>query len=116
MTDGDAAGETESRDSFAPLSGVLAGFLDRSGLAESFGRLSAVDEWADAVGPRIGRVARAVEVQGDVLVVEVRSSAWINELSMMSGLILERVNAGTAGASIGRVRFRLAERSAHGHE
>ena len=109
-----AAGDLASPDGFVPVSGVLTEFLDRSGIGESLERLGAVDEWAVAVGPRIGRVTRAVEVQGDVLVVEARSSAWINELSMMSGLILERVNAGRAGAAIRRVRFRLAERRAHG--
>lgn len=95
----------------APLSGALNEYLDESGLAESLARLGAVDEWAGAVGPRIAQVTQAIEVRGDVLVVEVASSAWINELSMMRGLVLERVNACRNGPPVQAVRFRLAERA-----
>ncbi len=94
---------------FVPLAKVLARYLEESGLGESLARLGALDEWADVVGHRIGRVTRAVEVRGDVLVVEVLSSAWITELTMMEGLILNRVNDRRAGPAIGRLRFRLAE-------
>ena len=93
----------------APLSGALAEYLEESGLGDSLARLGAIDEWAGAVGARIAKVTEAVEVRGDVLVVEVASSAWINELSMMRGLVLERVNASRAGPPVRGVRFRLAE-------
>lgn len=104
-----AAGARRASTRFASLSGALAEYLDKSGLGDSLARLGAVDEWASAVGPRVAEVTRAVEVRGDVLVVEVLSSAWINELSMMRGLVLERVNASRAEAPVRAVRFRLAE-------
>lgn len=94
---------------FTPVAEVLEGYLDRTGLGESLARLEAMDEWAAAVGERVSAVTRPVEVRGDTLVVEVLSSAWINELSMMGKLILERLNARGAGPPIGRLRFRLAE-------
>lgn len=97
---------------WAPIAGALNEYLDESGLAESLARLGAVDEWAGAVGPRIAKVTQAIEVRGDVLVVEVASSAWINELSMMRGLVLERVNACRNGPPVQAVRFRLAETAA----
>ncbi len=93
-----------------PVGDVLAGYLDRTGLGEVLGRLGALDEWTGAVGPRVSRVTRPVEVRGDTLVVEVISSAWLAELSMMGPLILEQVNRARVGPSIGDVRFRLAER------
>ena len=96
---------------FTPVADVLHGYLDRTGLAESLDRLGAMEEWAGAVGARVSRVTRAVEVRGDELVVEVQSSAWIAELSMMRTLILERLNSVRAGAPIGSIRFRLAETS-----
>lgn len=49
-----------------------------------------------------------MEVRGDTLIVEVVSSAWLAELSMMRGLILDRVNAVRTGPAIGKIRFRLA--------
>lgn len=96
-------------DHFAPVAEVLEGYLDRTGLGDSLARLAAMDEWAAAVGERVSGVTRPVEVRGETLVVEVLSSAWINELSMMGELILERLNARGTGPPIGQVRFRLAE-------
>lgn len=96
-------------DRLVPLAEVLGGYLDETGLGDSLARLRAMDEWADAVGPRVSHVTRPVEVRGETLVVEVLSSAWNTELTMMSGLILERVNARGTGPPIGRIRFRLAE-------
>lgn len=109
MTGRAAGGTRLAAARFAPLSGALAEYLEESGLGDSLARLGAVDEWASAVGPRVAEVTRAVEVRGDVLVVEVLSSAWINELSMMRGLVLERVNAQRAGPPVRAVRFQLAE-------
>lgn len=94
---------------FEPVADALRGYLERTGLDESLERLGALDEWAGAVGPRVARVTRAVEVRGDKLVVEVLSSAWIAELTMMKGLILERLNSVRAGPPMGGIRFRLAE-------
>ena len=96
-------------DRFVSVAEVLDGYLDESGLGDSLARLRAMDDWDDAVGPRISQVTRPVEVRGETLVVEVLSSAWITELSMMGGIILERVNARGTGPPIGRIRFRLAE-------
>lgn len=119
-----ATGAERGGDRFVSLAKVLEGYLDRTGLGNSLARLRAMDEWADTVGPRISRVTRPVEVRGETLVVEVLSSAWITELSMMHGLILERLNARGTGPPVGRIRFRLTEtrenltRSAgrlHGH-
>lgn len=97
------------RGRFEPVADTLRGYLARTGLGESLERLGALDEWAGAVGPRVAGVTRAVEVRGDRLTVEVLSSAWIAELTMMRGLILERLNAVRAGPPIGGIRFRLAE-------
>ena len=94
---------------FAPVAEVLEGYLDRTGLGDSLARLGALEEWAAAVGERVSSVTRPVEVRGETLVVEVLSSAWINELSMMGELILERLNARGEGPPIGRIRFRMAE-------
>lgn len=100
--------ETANRR-FTPVADALQGYLERTGLGESLERLGAVEEWAGAVGRRVSRVTRAVEVRGDELVVEVLSSAWIAELSMMRPLILERLNSARPGPPIGGIRFRLAE-------
>lgn len=106
-----AAAESGTRGAaFKAVGEVLEGYLADSGLGESLARLGAMDDWAETVGARVSGVTRPVEVRGDTLVVEVLSSAWLTELSMMKGLILERLNSGRADAPIGGIRFRLAEK------
>jgi len=73
---------------------LLAEFLDKEGVGDELARVSAVEEWADRVGPGIAGVTRARSVADATLVVEVRSSAWLMELNMMKGEILRRVNEG----------------------
>jgi predicted nucleic acid-binding Zn ribbon protein len=87
----------------------LGGFLERAGLKEQVRRAEVVEEWEDRVGEAIGRVTRARGVRGADMVVEVRSSAWLNELNLMKGEILRRVNEGREDALIEKIVFVLAE-------
>lgn len=81
------------RDAPERIDGLLADFLEKAGVADELDRVSALDEWAGCVGERIASVTRARSVKGATLVVEVRSSAWLMELNMMKGRILDRLNA-----------------------
>lgn len=102
---------------WTPLADAVAGFLATSGLSETLARLDALKHWAGAVGPAVARVSRAVEVQGDALVVEVATSEWANELSMMKPAILERLNGRLEAAPVRDIRFRLrnGEGAGRGH-
>jgi len=65
--------------------------------------------WPEIVGEQLARVTRAKGVDEAALFVEVRSSAWLSELSMMKDHFLERVNARMGDADIERIVFVLAE-------
>lgn len=88
---------------------VLEGVLKEAGVHEQVQRAGVVDEWSGRVGDAIARVARPRIVSGSVLVVEVRSSAWLNELNMMRDEILRRLNENRSEARIEGLRFVLAE-------
>ena len=104
-------GSSRRRGRLTPLTDALSGYLEESGLEGKLRRLSAVDEWPRTVGPRIATVTRAVEVRGDALVVEVASSAWLNELSMIRNELLDRINETSDSPLVERILFRLAERA-----
>ena len=91
-----------------PVSAVLGEYLASSGLEAAIERTRLLDDWSEVVGERIAGVTRAVEVRGDMLVVEVASSPWLNELTMMRGAILDRINGLPDRPPIGRILFRLA--------
>lgn len=87
---------------------LLDGFLEQQGVKRELERLGVLTEWAECVGERIAQVTRARSVSDRTLLVEVRSSAWMMELNMMKGAILERLNEGHERAPIEHLRFVLA--------
>jgi predicted nucleic acid-binding Zn ribbon protein len=87
---------------------LLDGFLERRGVKEEVERASVVEEWPDRVGERIARVTRARSVSERTLIVEVRSSAWLMELNMLKGQILERVNREREQAPLEKLVFVLS--------
>ena len=89
---------------------LLPNLLKNRGLGTQLRRLGALDVWSDAVGEKIAEVSEAKTVVASTLFVEVRSSAWLMELSLMKGALLERVNAGLgAEGTIDRIVLTLME-------
>jgi len=82
---------------------ALREWIDGAGLGPRLELTRSVERWAGVVGPQIAAVTRAesVNAQG-VLWVRVTTSAWANELSLMSPRILAQLNRGTTGA--GQIR------------
>jgi len=93
----------------APLGQVLTGYLERSGLAQKVEEASVVPAWPELVGPAIAAVTTPLRVTDGVLVVAVRSSAWLMELKLMESEILRRINAGRQRGRLSRIRFVMGD-------
>ena len=76
---------------------LLDDILAKRGLRTQIRRIGALHAWSDAVGEKISGVTEAKAVVASTLFVEVRSSAWLMELSLLKEALLERVNAGLGG-------------------
>ncbi|MSR20403.1 MAG: DUF721 domain-containing protein [Gemmatimonadetes bacterium] len=88
---------------------VLAQVLEKHGVQKQVRRVGVLDLWPEIVGARLAEVTRVKGLDRDALFVEVRSSAWLMELSMLKTEVLERVNARLADAPLERIVFVLAE-------
>lgn len=88
-----------------PLGDALGSFLRRSGLDEKVEQARAIPEWAERVGEGIANVTRPIRVSDGVLLVAVRSSAWLMELRMMELQILKKLNADAGRGKIDSIRF-----------
>lgn len=88
---------------------ALAKYLQKSGLGEQIEAISVIPEWPTLVGPAIAAVTIPIGVSQGVLVVAVRSSAWMNELKMMEREIIRQVNVGRAKGRIDKIRFQMSE-------
>jgi predicted nucleic acid-binding Zn ribbon protein len=81
-----------------PLADALASYLQKQGLIKRMQQAGIVEEWATLVGPQIAAVTVPESVTADgILRVRVASSAWAQELSLMSPRILARLNDGRKG-------------------
>lgn len=74
-----------SRGGLHPIQDVLDSFLRSSGLQVKRAETAVFRAWRDALGERLARRARAVRFAGGELVVEVRSSAHLQELKNFTG-------------------------------
>jgi predicted nucleic acid-binding Zn ribbon protein len=68
--------------------------------------LAAVQErWDGAVGERIAAEARPVRERDGTITVECRSATWAQELDLLQGELLERLNAALGEPSVRRLRM-----------
>lgn len=89
---------------------VLHEYLKAAGLEERLEEAAVLPEWAERVGPAIAAVTEPVRTSAaGVLVVAVRSSAWLSELKLMEREILRRLNEGRERGRIKRIRFVMAD-------
>jgi predicted nucleic acid-binding Zn ribbon protein len=88
---------------------VLQGILEKHGVSKQIERMGILELWPEIVGQKLAEVTKVKGVDDAALFVEVRSSAWLTELSMMKDAFLERVNQRLEQAPIDRIVFVLAE-------
>ena len=87
---------------------ALEGYLKRTGLARRVGQAQIIPEWPGLVGPQIAAVATPESITPDgVLFVRVTTSAWMNELQLMTPDIIARINAGRGAGRIATIRWLL---------
>jgi predicted nucleic acid-binding Zn ribbon protein len=88
---------------------VLEGYLKRAGLARRVGQAQVIPDWPGLVGSQIAAVATPESVTPDgVLFVRVTTSAWMNELQLMTPDIMARINAGRGAGRIMTIRWLLS--------
>jgi predicted nucleic acid-binding Zn ribbon protein len=91
-----------------PLNKLLESAFERLGLGSSFARYKILRLWPRIVGKVVAGHAVAEKVTGSVLHVAVDSSGWMNELSAMKQLLLEKIESYLEPGSppITEIRFR----------
>lgn len=90
-----------------PIGPELDGVLRRLGVAQVVEQHAVFREWTERVGAEIARAARPHRVDGDTLIVLVRDSTWMTELSLRQRELLARLNAGREHSAVQRILFRL---------
>lgn len=79
------------RKEAAPLSSVLASFLESLRIPHVAFLVSLRKRWPEIAGPLVSRNAIPLSLRNDVLTVVARNHAWAQELQMSKTAILSRI-------------------------
>jgi predicted nucleic acid-binding Zn ribbon protein len=85
----------------------LPATLERLGFTGPLEDARILAHWAELVGPEIARVARAHRLDAGALIVHVKNSAWMAELSLRRSELLARVNESRGRRPIRQIVFRI---------
>ena len=99
---------SERRRGPAKVGDALAEMLAGSSLGARIARAEVLGRWAGAVGPQIAAVthARAIAENG-TLSVSVKTSGWVQELSMMERSLIAKVNKSAGTEVVRKIRWEL---------
>ena len=89
----------------ASLGDILARVVDEQGWQKPLQLQMAVALWDGIVGPSVALNCRAVEVQGDTLVVKAKNAAWRSEISFRKADIMVELNKRIHPFQIKDIRF-----------
>lgn len=91
---------------------AIGALLKFHGIADEVRARRVLTEWADLVGPRIASRTRPYGVNERTLVIEVASSAWLQELNLLRGQILTSLLERMGEPRLfDELKFKLAGRS-----
>jgi predicted nucleic acid-binding Zn ribbon protein len=93
---------------------VLQQVIADLGLEKRLREQRAVVDWKEIVGEKVASHSRAIRVDRGRLFVEVDSSVWAQELSLMKRRILRQVNVKAGERVIDNVHFVLGGASRNG--
>lgn len=93
----------------APAVGAVHSLLQSQDLAQALRPHMAKARWAEVVGPQVAGVTQVERVQnGTELVVRVKNSVWANELVLLKGDMLRRLNQALGGKVLTDIHFKAS--------
>jgi predicted nucleic acid-binding Zn ribbon protein len=90
-----------------PAGTALRVALDRAAPKTPLAALQSV--WSEAVGERIAAVARPVSERGGEATIDCSDSVWAQELDLMQGQLLERLQERLGERAPRSLRFRVRD-------
>ena len=86
---------------------ILPGLIERLGLTSGLKSREVVTLWPRVVGVPISRKTEAQDIEAGVLVVNVRESAWMQELYFLKPDIIKKLNRELGETIVKDIKFRL---------
>ena len=87
------------------LKDILNKALHSQGMDKRLQQENAVVIWEDIVGSRIAKAAKAIRIDRGTLLIEVKSSAWKQQIQMLKPDIIKKLNNQLGKNTVKNIRF-----------
>ena len=94
----------------APVGDLVGGVLDKYRVRPNARRERVLIDWTGIVGERIAQRAYPIDMRNGVLVLAVKNSSWMHQLTFLKSDLLAKVNQALGGSELSEVRLELAGR------
>lgn len=94
-------------DKPAPLGGILKKALKASNIEVDLELYRLWEQWADLVGPAIAQNARPEAIKGKLLLVNVSSAPWMQQLQYLKSELIEKLNSALGMEALKDIRFKI---------
>lgn len=94
-------------DKPADLGSVLRDAIKASKLGVHLDAHRLWEKWQDTVGPTIAQNARPEAIKGKLLLVNVSSAPWMQQLQFLKAELVEKVNESLGREVIQDIRFKI---------
>ena len=98
---------TKSR-SAEELGSVINKIVSDSDIGKKIKKFNIFNHWPDIVGSDIGNKTKPEKLLRQTLYISVTSSTWANELSLMSGQLIKKINDFVGETVVKELRFKTA--------
>ena len=97
----------EKMDKHAPLGAILREALKASRIDVDLDAHRIWQQWKDVVGPTIAENTRPQAVKGKLLLVNVSSAPWMQQLQFLKSELIEKLNDTLGKEVVGDIRFKI---------
>jgi len=91
----------------APLGSVLKEALKASHIDVDLELYGLWELWPDTVGPLIEKNARPAAIKGKLLLVNVSSAPWIQQLQYLKQELIQKLNQALGRNAVADIRFKI---------
>jgi predicted nucleic acid-binding Zn ribbon protein len=89
------------------LGNVLEGVLKASNMKTDLSLHKLWRQWAELVGPTIADNARPAAIKGKLLLVNVSSAPWMQQLQFLKNELIEKLNTALGKNAVRDIRFQI---------
>ena len=90
-----------------PLGSVLQQAIKATRLDVDLDAYRLWQQWEDLVGPAIAENARPEAIKGTLLLVNVSSTPWMQQLQFLKNELIEKINEAFEKDLVGDIRFKI---------